>query len=249
VNWLDRSQLLTAITALPLGVLAGWFVPRLIARLPEPEPEEPDDAADPAHALPPAPPKVAYVDLASRPGLAWKCALGTGIVAAVLAASVGFTGALVVLMPLVPIGVALAVIDWHTTLLPTRIIAPTYAVTVVAVLIAGAIDADRDAVVRSAISWAAMGGFFVLLWFVYPRGMGYGDVRLSGVLGLALGYVGWAALVVGAYGAFVIGGVVGGLLGAIKVIDRKRFPFGPFMLIAAVLGVVWGPWIATSLGY
>jgi leader peptidase (prepilin peptidase)/N-methyltransferase len=152
-------------------------------------------------------------------------------------------------MPLVPIGVALAVIDWHTTLLPTRIIAPSYGVVVVGVVLAGLVDGDRDSVVRAGLGWAVMGGFFVILWLVYPRGLGYGDVRLSGVLGLALGYVGWPELVTGMYGAFLIGGIGGALLGALKMVNRKRFPFGPFMLVAAVLGVACGSAVTSALGY
>lgn len=249
MTWLDDGHPLAALVALVLGALVGWFVPRLIAAVPEPDPEPEEEPAEGREGLPPAPPKPLYVDLAARPGVALRCALATGLVAAALAASVGAEAALIVLMPLVPIGVALTVIDWHTTLLPTRIIAPTYGLLVGCILLAGAVDGDWDPVVRAAIGWAAMGGFFVVLWLVYPRGLGYGDVRLSGLLGLALGYVGWAALVFGAYGAFLIGGLGGALLGALKVVDRKRFPFGPFMLIAAVLGVVLGPAIATALGY
>lgn len=251
MTWLDEGHPLTALIALLVGALVGWFVPRLIGALPEPEvdpvPAEEREAGRPG--LPEAPPKPLYVDLAARPGVNLRCALATAVIAAVLGASIGPEPALVVLLPLVPIGVALAVIDWHTTLLPTRIIAPTYGLVVGCVLVAGLLDADRDPVVRSAIGWAVMGGFFLILWLVYPRGLGYGDVRLSGVLGLALGYVGWATLVIGMYGAFVIGGVGGALLGVLKIVDRKRFPFGPFMLVAAVLGVAFGPWIATSLGY
>ncbi len=249
MTWLEDGHLLTAGVALLVGVLVGWFVPRLIGALPEPEPVVPDPDDDPGRALPPAPPKPPYAALAARPGLALVCAVTTGAVAAALAASTGFDGALLVLMPLVPIGVALAVIDWHTTLLPTKIIAPAYGLTVVAVLLAGAIDSDRDAMIRSALGWALMGGFFLVLWVVYPRGLGYGDVRLAGVLGLALGYVGWPELITGLYGAFLIGGLGGALLVMLKLVDRKRAPFGPFMLVAAVVGVVLGPWIATSLGY
>jgi leader peptidase (prepilin peptidase)/N-methyltransferase len=249
VTWTDAGHPATALVALLVGALVGWFVPRLIALVPEPVHEPAAEEPDPSLSLPPAPAKVLYVDLAARPGLALRCAVATGLVAGALAASVGFDGALLVLMPLVPVGVALAFIDWHTTLLPTRIIAPSYGVVVLCVLVAGLIDGDRDPVLRSGLGWLAMGGFFVLLWLVYPRGLGYGDVRLSGLLGLALGYVGWPALITATYGAFLIGGLGGALLGALKVVNRKRFPFGPFMLVAALLGVALGPVITDALGY
>jgi leader peptidase (prepilin peptidase)/N-methyltransferase len=254
VTWTEHGHPLAALFGLAIGALSGWFVPWLIRVLPEPEAptfEERDqlEPSDATNSLPPAPPKVAYVVLASAPGLALRTALVSGVVGAALAASVGWTGALLVLLPLTPIGVALAVIDWHTTLLPTRIIGPSYALVVAAVLAAGAIDSDWHAIIRSAYGWAVMGGFFLLLWLVYPRGLGYGDVRLSGVLGFVLGYLGWSTLVVGMYSAFLLGGLGGGLLGLLKVVNRKRFPFGPFILIASVVGVATGPWLATSLGY
>ncbi|MCX6395215.1 MAG: A24 family peptidase [Propionibacteriales bacterium] len=251
MTWLDDGHPLTGLVALLVGAVIGWFVPLLIAAVPEPAPEpvaEPDAGAA-REGLPAAPPKPLYADLAARPGLALRSSLATSWVAGALAASVGPAPALLVLLPLVPIGVALAVIDWHTTLLPTKIIAPAYALVVACILVAGLLDGSREPVVRAAIGWAVMGGFFVLLWLIYPRGLGYGDVRLSGVLGLALGYVGWAALVTGMYGAFLIGGLGGALLGSLKIVNRKRFPFGPFMLVAAVLGIVLGPAIVSALGY
>ncbi len=87
-----------------------------------------------------------------------------------------------------------------------------------------------------AVAFAA----FFLLWFIYPRGMGFGDVRLSGVLGLALGYLGWSEWGVGLYGGFLLGAVIGGVLSLLKVVDRKGYPFGPFMLVGALLGVLVG---------
>lgn len=248
MNWLDDGHLLAGLIALLSGLVLGWFVPRLIAAVPEPEPApEPEEGSPPG--LPPAPPKPLYVDLAARRGTGARAALATGLTAGALAATTGPDPVLIVLLPLVPIGVALAIIDWHTTLLPTWIIAPTYGLVVACVLLAGLVGEDRDPVVRSAWGWLVMGGFFVLLWLVYPRGLGYGDVRLSGVLGLALGFAGWPELVVGMYGAFLIGGLGGGLLGMLKVVQVKRFPFGPFMLVAAVTGVVLGPAITGALGY
>ena len=91
------------------------------------------------------------------------------------------------------------------------------------------------------------GGLYLLLWFVYPRGMGYGDVRLSGVLGIALGHLGWGELVVGVYGGFLLGGVLGGVLALLSKVDRKGYPFGPFMFLGALVGVVVGQPITDAL--
>jgi leader peptidase (prepilin peptidase)/N-methyltransferase len=82
--------------------------------------------------------------------------------------------------------------------------------------------------------------FFFLCFFIYPRGLGFGDVRLAGALGVALGWLGWGQWLVGLYAGFLLGGVIGGLLSVLKVVERKGFPFGPFMLLGAVVGLLWG---------
>jgi leader peptidase (prepilin peptidase) / N-methyltransferase len=255
VTWLDPGHPGAALLGLVVGALAGWWCPLLIGRLPEPEVDHgpgeggSTDGSEERAGLPAPPPKEPYADIAALPGLAWKTAVATGLVAAVLAASVGWSWSLLFLMPLAPVGVTLALVDWRTTLLPTRIIAPTYLVTIVAVVAAGLADGDRDALVRALVGWAVTGGFFFVLWFIYPRGLGYGDVRLSGVLGMALGYLGWPELATGIYGAFLVGGLGGALLSALRIVDRKRFPFGPFMLVAALAAVAVGPWLTHRLGY
>ena len=77
---------------------------------------------------------------------------------------------------------------------------------------------------------------FFVLWSIYPRGLGYGDVRLSGVLGIALGYVGSGELVVGVYAGFLLGGVGRRSALVLRIVDRKGYPFGPFMLVGALVG-------------
>ena len=146
-----------------------------------------------------------------------------------------------------PVSVALAVVDWRTRLLPTRVIAPTYVALIVLVLVCWLITRDTDDLVRAGWGWLISGGLFLVLWLIYPRGMGYGDVRLSGVLGIALGYVGWGPLLLGVYGGFLLGGVGGGLLSVLKVVERKAFPFGPFMLVGALIGVVFGEALSSYL--
>jgi leader peptidase (prepilin peptidase)/N-methyltransferase len=248
-----------AVCAL-VGALAGLFVPALISRLPEPAPEA-EPAVDPAHehvplgeadaSVPPAgervtepvveEPKELYAEMAALPGLAWKTALASAVVAGLLGAAVGWTPALALLLYLAPVGVALAVIDWRTRLLPTRIIAPSYAVVALLAVLGAALERDWHPLANAGWGWLVAGGTFFVLWFVYPRGMGYGDVRLSGVLGIALGYLGWAELLTGVYAGFLLGGVGGLLLSALRIVDRKAYPFGPFMLVGAVLGVLLGP--------
>lgn len=251
MSW-DSGYPAAALLGLLLGALSGWWCPVLIGRIPEPEPEQEEVEEDVAGArpgLPPAPAKEPYAHIAGLPGLAQRTAAASALVGGVLGASVGWSWTLLFLLPLAPVGVALTVVDWRTTLLPTRLIAPTYVVSVVGIAAAAVAEGDRDVFVHALIGWAVMGGIFFVLWFIYPRGLGYGDVRLSGILGLALGALGWAELATGIYGAFLVGGLGGAVLSLLRIVDRKRFPFGPFMLVAALLAVALGPWVADSFGY
>jgi len=250
---------LAVVVATVLAGSGGLCVPALIARIPphvEPEPDEDDrpavereadatvDAVAPV--VPPDPPEP-FPDIARLPGLAWKSALAAAAAGAVVGVAVGWTWALVLWVPLVPVSVALAVVDWRTRLLPTAVIRPTYAVLVVLVLAGWAVTGDTDAVVRAALGWLVAGGLYGLLWLIYPRGLGFGDVRLAGVLGIALGWVGWGAVLVGVYAGFLLGGILGGLLSVLRIVDRKGFPFGPFMLLGALVGLLWGEPIWSAL--
>jgi leader peptidase (prepilin peptidase)/N-methyltransferase len=86
------------------------------------------------------------------------------------------------------------------------------------------------------------------MWFIMP-GIGYGDVRLSGLLGLALGWLGWSELVVGVFAGAFLGGFGGALLALFRIVPRGRNPFGPHMLAGAAFAAACGPWVATQLGY
>lgn len=241
----------TAMACALYGLLVGQLVPALIARVPEPDPDEPvegaleaDAAVEPVTPVTEEEPKELYTDIARRRGLRWKTSLAAAVVAGLLGGAVGWSAALSFLLYLAPVGVALAVIDWRTRLLPTKVIAPTYAVVAILAAVSAWSESDLDALLTAGLGWLVAGGTFFLLWFIYPRGMGYGDVRLSGVLGIALGYLGWSELLVGVYAGFIFGGLGGGLLSLLRVVDRKAYPFGPFMLVGAVVGVLFGPYVA-----
>lgn len=237
------NDVYAAAVAGALCLAAGVLVPTLISRIPEPEPEpEPDEPTEPATDEPTKaePPKELYADIAARPGLTWKAALASGISGALIGLSLGWVWALLVLLPLVPVAVALAVVDWRTRLLPTKVVAPSYALTVVTVLVVFAITHDTDDLTRAGLGWLVAGGLFFVLWFVYPPWMGYGDVRLAGVLGLALGHLGWGPLLLGVWSGFLLGGIGGSVLALLRIVERKAYPFGPFMLVGALVGILAG---------
>jgi leader peptidase (prepilin peptidase)/N-methyltransferase len=225
---------LVAGCALAAG-LAGLLVPWLVRRLPEPEQDESveGEAAKPL-----------YVDLAGRPGLAWRSGVASAGAAAVVAASVGDDWWLVVLVPLVPVCVALAFIDWHTRLLPAVVVLPATAYAVLAGLAGWPVTGDPADLVRAALGLLIARSVYWLLWFLHSAGMGFGDVRLAALLGFALGHVGWPEFGVGMYAGFLVFGVPGLLLAVVKwdrSLLKTAFPFGPFMIAGALLGLVVGP--------
>jgi leader peptidase (prepilin peptidase)/N-methyltransferase len=247
----------TAAVACALVCAAlAWIAPAWIARLPEPEPgPEPEPAPEPEgdrqlfdRSLPPAPPKELYTEMAAVPLLALWLALASGVVGAAVGLALGWTGALLYLVPFVPIGVVLLVVDWRTTLLPNAIIFPTYALLVVLIPVAALVDQDLHSLYRAGWGWLIIGGVFALLWFLL-NAWGYGDVRLAGLLGPALGYLGWSQLLMGLALMFFIGGIGGALLSIVRRSMKGRMPFGPAMLVGAAIAAVAGPWLATSLGY
>jgi leader peptidase (prepilin peptidase) / N-methyltransferase len=248
VSWF----LVPAAVAAAAGLVTGAGVPELIARIPEPDPLEAavTEPADATVEVPgdaprdePEEPKELYVDLAAAPGLRSRAALATAVVSGLAAARVGWAPALAFVLFLSPVGVALAVVDWRTRLLPTKVIAPSYIVVALLAALCALADGDPHRLLRAGLGWLVAGGTFFLLWFVYPRGMGYGDVRLSGLLGISLGYLGWPELLTGVYAGFLVGGVGGLLLSLLRIVDRKAYPFGPFMLVGGLVGVLAGPYV------
>ena len=149
---------------------------------------------------------------------------------------------------LAAISVALALIDIDTHTLPNRIVLPSYLVGIALLGAAAVLDTDYGALIRAAIGCATLSLAYATMAFTYPGGMGFGDVKLAGVLGLFLGYLGWGQLAVGALGAFLIGGLFALVLVVTRRANRKSgIPFGPWMLGGAWLGVFVGEPI--SLGY
>jgi len=165
----------------------------------------------------------------------------TGVAFTVMAVRFGFDAALPAFLYLTAIGVALWMIDLDVKRLPNAIVLPSYVVSGGLLAIAAAATGEWDDLLRAAIAMAALYGFYFLLAFIYPAGMGFGDVKLAGVLGLYLGWLGWAEVIAGGFLGFLFGGVVGAALMAVRRAGRKsQIPFGPFMLAGAFTAILWG---------
>lgn len=183
-----------------------------------------------------------------------------------LAAPVGaiadpvFWVVLVAFLGFAAVSIVLSLIDLETKRLPNAIVLPSIVVGVALLAIAAALGPAGSA---SGIGWttflrAVAGGailcaFYAVVRLISPRGMGGGDVKLAALVGLFLGWCGWATLVVGAFAAFVLGGLFG--VGLILLRRAKRttaIPFGPWMIAGAWAGIAVGEpigrWYVGMLG-
>jgi leader peptidase (prepilin peptidase)/N-methyltransferase len=141
--------------------------------------------------------------------------------------------------------VALTLIDLDTKRLPDVIVLPGYGVGIVLLTLACLLGADWWALLRAGVGAALLFGLYALLWLVRPGAMGMGDVKLAGLVGLHLGWLGWAAVAVGATAAFILGGLYGVGLIAVRRAGRKTsLAFGPWMIVGAWTGALAGTGIA-----
>lgn len=128
------------------------------------------------------------------------------------------------------VAMALALIDLDVRRLPNAIVLPAYPL-LAALLILGA---DTGALSRAAIGALVLFGFFFTIALIAPAGIGFGDVKLAGVIGGMTAYLSWAAFLTAAFGAFLLGAVAGvALILGRGARGKTAMPFGPFMLLAA----------------
>ncbi len=194
------------------------------------------------------PPTVALVPAGRNPTRTVVAGLVTGALAAAAAHRLGAQLTLVAYGLLFAVLVAVSVTDLSHRLVPRRLVYPG-AVVVGAALVADALNGhDPRRLAGAAIGGAVAFGVFFAVWWFVPRGMGFGDVRLAGLIGLALGYLGLFDTYLGFLSAFVLG-ALGGV--AVMVVTgsgrRTRVPFAPALAAGAVIAVLAGPHVASSL--
>ena len=174
---------------------------------------------------------------------------GTAALYGLVALRFGWDWALPAYLYLAAIGVALSAIDLDTRRLPNAIVLPSYPVAFVLLAGAALLNGEAETTLRAAGGGLALFAFYFLLALIYPAGMGFGDVKLAGVLGMYLGYLGWGILIIGGFLGFLVGGLLGIALILFRGAGRKTMlPFGPSMIIGAFLAVFFGQAIADWYG-
>ena len=158
----------------------------------------------------------------------------TAVAFAAVVAVRGFDADLVLELPFVAFLIALAGIDLDHRLLPNKIVYPMAAYGVVATLLV-----ERDDLVEHLIAGAGAFVFLLAAVLAYPRGMGMGDVKLGGAMGLYLGLSIIPALLV----AFLSGTLVGlGIIAREGAQARKKaVPFGIFLALGGIVAILAGP--------
>jgi leader peptidase (prepilin peptidase)/N-methyltransferase len=139
------------------------------------------------------------------------------------------------------IGVALTAIDIRTRRLPDAIVYPSYPVLVVLLTVASWISGEWNRLATAAIGGLGLLLVYLAMAVLVPRGMGLGDVKLAGLVGLVLAYLGWGPLAVGFLAAFLLGAIWGiGVMIRAKSGHGTTIPFGPWMCLGAALGCAVG---------
>jgi leader peptidase (prepilin peptidase)/N-methyltransferase len=251
---MDTTRWVTIAVAALAGLAAGRLVVVAVAWLPAYEPS----LRFPARRCPHDAVCLRAADLVRGPGwrrLAQQCPqcatllpgrwgvaaeLVTAGVFAALAWRFGLHPALVAFCCLGAAGVALAFIDARCQRLPDALTLPSYPAGLILLGIAAATTPGGGRHYLVALAGLAGGWLlFAVQALIYPAGIGWGDVKLAGVLGLYLGWLGLGALLAGLVAGYLLAAVTGiALLAARRVSRSSLLPFGPFLLAGTLIAIM-----------
>lgn len=168
--------------------------------------------------------------------------LGTAALFAAGAARIGFSWDLPTYLVLFAALEALACIDVELLVLPKLIVYPTLALVAALLLLAASATGQWHDLLTAVIYAAGWFVAFFILNALNPRYLGFGDVRLAPVLGLALGWLGWKYVVLGFFAANFFGALIGvALIATKKARLDQQVPYGVFLALGTVFAVLLGP--------
>jgi leader peptidase (prepilin peptidase) / N-methyltransferase len=166
----------------------------------------------------------------------------TGLVLAVAAARASSGWELAALAWLALIAVPLAFIDIAVQRLPDLLTVSAFTGTLVMLAAAEGAAHQPWPLIRAVIGAAALAGFYLALWLVFPDQLGLGDVKLAASIGLVLAWGSWSELFLGALAGALLGAVYAQVLSARRGLGgRVYLPLGPFLLFGAFAAIALLP--------
>ena len=229
-----------------LGALVGSFVNVVVHRLPRGEALAVPGSHCPACSQPVSPrDNVPILSWLALRGHCRHCGvaisaryplieLATAVTFVAVALTRGLDAGLLLELPFAAALVTITAIDLEHRIIPNRILLPMAVYgAVLSVLV------RPEQLPELAIAAAGAFGFFLVAALAYPAGMGMGDVKLAGVMGLYLG----VSVVPALFVVFVSGTVVGLVIMAREGAGarKKGVPFGPFLALGGLVGLLAGP--------
>ncbi len=215
--------LICALVALP----AGWFAGVLVDRVPDKQP-----------LFSPLP----GVRLSGKYLVMYVLMLASFIAAGVRLDDVP-RGQLATVLVLFAALVPLSVIDIELFRLPDRIVLPTIVACLALVIVVSVVNDAPEAIRYGLAGGAFYFGFLFITHMIYPRGMGFGDVKLAAAMGLVIGWFGdtYATSIALVLWGMLIGFACGSVIGIGLLIARKRskaIPFGPFLAFGCAVAIL-----------
>ena len=252
-------EILLIVTFAILGLVVGSFLNVCIDRLPGNKsivfPPSHCQACQRKLATKDLIPVVSYLMLRGRcrycrayiPRRIFWVELSTGVIFALLAWHFGLSVELGVMAFYASLFTVIFVIDLEQGLILNKVVYPGMVVALLLSLLPHSWLINQTTwltlVIQPSIASAALGGaigfvIFLLIAFLSRGGMGWGDVQLAGLIGLATGF----PLV---FVAIIMGAILGGIVAVALVIAKRRtfkstVPFGPFLALTAMVTLLWG---------
>lgn len=138
--------------------------------------------------------------------------------------------------------VPLAAMDWNSSTLPTKLIWPSGIVLAALFGMVAVLNRDSYPLIRSAAGMLALLTFYGALYFLRPGQLGGGDLRLGGMLGLALGWTGWVTLLAGTLLGWLSAAIALVVLrSARRAEPSNEISLGPFLVVGALVAILIQP--------
>jgi leader peptidase (prepilin peptidase)/N-methyltransferase len=140
------------------------------------------------------------------------------------------------------VGAALTLIDLDVHRLPDLLVLPSYPIAFVLLLVPTVVTGQWGWLLRAVLAGIALFVVYLVLALVSPGGggLGLGDVKLAGLLGLFLGWLGWGPVLVSVLAAFVVGGLIAVFMLLVRHASRStHIAFGPSMMLGAWVALMF----------